>query len=127
MASSLFRKVFTDLSIRWKCGVALLLTAGLALLIANAALAGIEWFVARNQSVEQLHAEAAIIAANAAAPLLSGNRRDAEHILHGVEPVADITIAMLHDSEGLPFASYVRPGASPLCGTPRWCRWLLGG
>ena len=112
MASSLYRKVFADLSIRWKCAMVLLLTAGLALFIANAALAAIQWFAARNQMVDQLHAEAKIIAANAADPLLSGNRRDAEHILRAVEPLEDITIAILHDGVGMPFATYVRPGTS---------------
>jgi PAS domain S-box-containing protein len=114
MPSSLFKKVFTDLSIRWKCALALLLTAGIALLIANAALAAIQWFAARNQVVEQLHAEATIIAANAAIALISGNHHEAENILRGVEPVEDVTIAMLHDRDGLPFAAYIRSGALPL-------------
>jgi PAS domain S-box-containing protein len=114
MALFAFRKAFTDLSIRWKCAMVLLLTAGLALLIANAALAAIQWFASRDQTVHELHAEAIIIAANAAEPLLSNDRREAEHILRGVEPVEDITIAMLHDREGAPFAAYVRPGTSPL-------------
>lgn len=114
MSSSKFTKVISDLSIRWKCTLALLITAGLALLIATAALAGIQWSEARRQIVEQLHAEATIIATNAATALASNNQREAEKILRGVEPVKDISLAMLHDRSGAPFASYLRPGTSPL-------------
>jgi PAS domain S-box-containing protein len=114
MPASVLIRIFTNISIRWKCALALLLTAGLALLLANGALAVIQWVTSRHQIINQLHAEAKIIAANAAFPLISKNRADAEKILRGVEPVEDISIAMLHDQDGHAFASYVRPGASPL-------------
>jgi PAS domain S-box-containing protein len=114
MPASVLIKIFTNISIRWKCALALLLTAGLALLLANGALAAIQWFASRHQIVNQLHAEAKIIATNAAFPLISKNRANAEKILRGVEPVEDISVAMLHDRSGHAFAAYVRPGASPL-------------
>jgi PAS domain S-box-containing protein len=112
--ASVFKRAFISHSMKWKCTLALLLTAGLAMFIANIALAAIEWFSLRHQMVEKLHAEANIIAANTTIALISRNQNEVESILRKVEPVEDITVAMLYDENGLPFAAYTRSGVSAL-------------
>ena len=103
---------FRDMSIQRQYALILLLTVGSILLIVDVALIGIQWHMAHDQLLKQVHAEAKIIAVSVVASLSSNNHQTAENILHGVESETSIETAMLYDRNGEPFATYQRSGVS---------------
>lgn len=100
--------MFTNLSIRGKLMVIVLVTVGTALLIADGVLMTAEWRGLRVQLVGELKSQASIVGANSVAALLFDDRKSAEDVLNALAANKNVRFAMLHDQQGQPFAIYKR-------------------
>jgi diguanylate cyclase (GGDEF)-like protein/PAS domain S-box-containing protein len=100
--------MFTNLSIRGKLMVIVLVTVGIALLIADGVLMTAEWQALRVQLVGELKSQASIVGANSVAALLFDDRKSAEDVLNALAANKNVRFATLHDQQGQPFAIYKR-------------------
>jgi diguanylate cyclase (GGDEF)-like protein/PAS domain S-box-containing protein len=100
--------LFGGLSIRSKLMVIVLVTVGIALLIADGVLMAVEWRTLRGQLVTELKSQAKIVGANSVAALLFDDPKAAEDTLKALAAIKNVRFAMLHDQQGRPFAIYKR-------------------
>jgi signal transduction histidine kinase len=103
----------SDLSLRQKLVVVILLTCAVALLVAGTILGAWERTSLRRALVRDLMAQAHIVAENCRAAVAFGDRTDAAAILQTLQALPAITGACLSRKEDPVFASYVRKGTDP--------------
>ena len=103
------------LSIRSKLTLAAMLACGGAILVACAAFAVHDLLDARRSMVDQMGAEAAIIAGNSTAALSFVDQNDAAGTLAGLKAEPGMQVAALFTSDGKALATYLRdPSARTL-------------
>ena len=104
---------FSDLSIKRKLVLVILLTTMTTLLIASVALGVYD----RRRSVASMQQNASqlvsLIATNTAAALVFDDPRSAQEILAGLESQDDVRAAAIYDATGTPFARFREPVNGP--------------
>src|ERR1017187_3069813 len=100
------RKYFRDLPIRRKLIVLLMLTSGVALLLASTAFVVYHRVESRRGMVRNLTALAEVIGESSTAALAFGDSQAAREILSGLEVQRDIVLARIYKADGQVFAQY---------------------
>lgn len=106
---------FRDLSIRRKLLAIYVLTSGVALLLASAALLTFQVVSFRRELVRTLGAQADVIGYNAVSAILFDDAAAAEKMLAALQVDRDVLAAAIYLPDGTPFAAFVR-GGGPLPG-----------
>ncbi|MBI3667942.1 MAG: response regulator, partial [Acidobacteria bacterium] len=101
---------FRDLSIKWKLTHIIMLTSGLALLLACAAFILYEVVVFRDRTRNELSTVAEIIGANSTAALAFLDRHAAEETLTALRADNRVLAAAIYSKNGALFARYARGG-----------------
>lgn len=102
------QSLFRDLSIKYKIALIVLLTSGMALVLAGASLVTFDVRSYKTALVSDLSVKADIIAANSTAALAFEDYDSAKQTLSGLVHEYRILVAYLLSAEGLTFASYSR-------------------
>jgi PAS domain S-box-containing protein len=97
---------YHDLPIKRKLLLALMLTSGVALLLACGAFVAAEWTLFRRELVDILTTRARMIAANSTSSLAFENAADAEEVLSALRADRRVVAAALYDKEGKVFARF---------------------
>lgn len=101
---------FNDTLIRQKFIFIAFLATGAAVVFAILLSTFIHWFMLRETLVENVSAQASIIAANSTESIVSNNHEKAETIVKALANIKNIEFAGILDRHGKNFALYVRPG-----------------
>ncbi len=105
-------KPLADQPVRRKLMAILLLSSGVALVVANLALVGIDLFLFRGDLVRDQQALAVVIGENTAASLTFQDPQAAAETLHALHGRPVVIAAGLYDqASGSLFATYLKPGA----------------
>ena len=99
---------FRDVSIQRKLRLMVMLTSGVALLLACAAIATYELAAARRAAVSELSSSAQIIGANSTAALQFDDAAAAEETLAALRAQPDVVFACIYTPDGKVFAEYSR-------------------
>ena len=103
-------RAFRNLSIKRKLTLIIMLTSGVALLLAATAFISYELITYRGLMVHNISALGDIIEANSTAALTFSDQASAEETLHGLTATKQITGACLYGRDGRIFAQYSRHG-----------------
>lgn len=95
-------------SIRKTLQLVLLISSCSALLLATVGFAVNDWFTSRDQMVERMRSQAAIIGNTSVAALMFGDKQSASKTLSALASERDVVGAVLYTPDGLSFASYRR-------------------
>jgi diguanylate cyclase (GGDEF)-like protein len=95
-------------SIRKTLQLVLLISSCSALLLATVGFAVNDWFTSRDQMVERMRSQAAIIGNTSVAALMFGDQQSASKTLSALASERDVVGAVLYTPNGLSFASYRR-------------------
>ncbi len=95
-------------SIRKTLQLVLLISSCSALLLATVGFAVNDWFTSRDQMVERMRSQAAIIGNTSIAALMFGDKQSASKTLSALASERDVVGAVLYTPDGLSFASYRR-------------------
>lgn len=101
---------FNDTPIRQKFIFIAFLATGAAVVFAILLSTFIHWFMLRETLVENVSAQASIIADNSTESIVSNNHEKAETIVKALANIKNIEFAGILDRHGNNFALYVRPG-----------------
>jgi len=99
-----------DLPVRRKLVLILMLSTGVALLIANFALVGLDLLLFRRDLVRDLETLAAVVAENSTAALTFNDAKAAGETLAALRGRPAVAAAALYDAAGRPFARYLKAG-----------------
>jgi signal transduction histidine kinase/CheY-like chemotaxis protein len=103
---------YRDLPIRHKLRLIVMLTVGVALVIACGAILMSHYYMQRESLRRDLSVLAEITGDNSTAALSFGDRTAAEELLSGLRAKRSITVAALYAAGGQTLASYRRDGAT---------------
>jgi len=98
--------IFANTRIKRKFTFAMLLTSGVALLLAYVAFVGVEIHASRKAMVRDLNVLADVVAINTTAALTFDNREDAQETLDALNAEPQISAAWVYDEHENLFASY---------------------
>jgi signal transduction histidine kinase len=98
--------------LRRKLMLILMLASGVALVLANLALVGIDFYLFRDDLTRDLNTLAAVIADNSTAALQFGDANAARETLAALRRRPVIVVAALYSKDGRLLASYRKPGAT---------------
>jgi signal transduction histidine kinase len=118
-----------SLPLRRKLMLILMLASGIALVLANLALVGIDLFLFRRDMVRDLETLAAVVAEGSTAPLTFDDQKAARDTLAALHGKPAIVAAALYDQAGRLFASYRKEGAAgsvPAAAEPPGSRFERG-
>lgn len=101
---------FNNFPIRKKLIFIAFLATGAAMVFAILLSTFIHWFMLREELVENVSAQASIIAANSTEAIVSNDREKAEKTVKALANIDNIEFAGILDRLGKDFALYVRPG-----------------
>lgn len=102
----MYKRWFSNVSIRNKLVAIMILTAIMALLFATTAIVVTQYFSKKLEIEKKMTLIADIIAWNASASLTFNNIDTAEEMLKGLKNLPSIDIAQLYDRDIKPFATY---------------------
>ncbi|HEV8538619.1 MAG TPA: CHASE sensor domain-containing protein, partial [Bacteroidota bacterium] len=105
-------KRLQDISIKQKLVTIIMLTSGVALLLASAGFLAVEFFILRTEMTRELSSLAQIIGTNSAAALTFGDKRSAEETLTALRAQQHVVSACIYAADGDVFARYTREGAA---------------
>ncbi len=111
---------YRNLAVRHKLRLIIMLTVGVALVLACAAIVAYDLMVARRDMQNDLAALAEIVGSNSTAAVTFGDQRAAEELLSGLKAKQHIVAATIYSDSGKPFAAYRRPGAAGRFAPPRF-------
>ncbi|WP_456406908.1 EAL domain-containing protein [Thiolapillus sp.] len=114
-----------NLPIAHKLRRMILITSGIALLIASVGFLTMEYFSYRQTLVERVEVLADFIATNSSAALTFDDRKTATQILSSLQAEASVEIAALFKPDGSEFARYVRKTKSSPVMDKDSQEWLL--
>lgn len=97
-------------SIRRKSILIALLSTGAATFFAILVSAVLQWFILREELVQNITAHASIIAANSTTQILTNDHKGARKTVGALAGIDSIIFAGILDKQGNDFALYVRPG-----------------
>ncbi len=109
---------YRNLAVRHKLRLIIMLTVGVALVLACAAIVAYDQIVARRDMQNDLAALAEIVGSNSTAAVTFGDQRAAEELLSGLKAKQHIVAAAIYSDGGKPFAAYRRPGAASRFASP---------
>ncbi|MEK7408084.1 MAG: response regulator [Acidobacteriota bacterium] len=112
-------RLLRNISIQRKLTLVIMLTSGIALLLAAAGFLAYELRDVRVSLVEETTTTAKMISANSTAALAFGDRGAAEEILRALRADQTVEVACLYVPSGELFASYQRTEGSPESCPPR--------
>src|SRR5512142_2953433 len=111
---------FSNLSIRWKLTVIIMLTTCVALQLVCACMLVYDVVSTRRATEHYLAALGDVLGRNSAAALLFGDAQAGTETLAALRAEPRVACARLFNREGAPFASYSRPDyKATLPGQPR--------
>ena len=100
------------LPLQRKLQAIILLTVSVALVLACAALVAYEYTALRASLRRDLETLAHMIGSNSSAALIFSDQKAARELLQGLKAHPRIVAVCIYSSDGLPFATYVRPGTA---------------
>ncbi len=106
------RTMYRNAPVKYKLILIAVVATGAALLFAAMMSLVLQWFMIRSELVASVKSQARIIATNSTSALMFNDPKAAEKTLSAIGAIDGIEFAMIHDKDGKPFVSYVRPGAS---------------
>jgi two-component system NtrC family sensor kinase len=109
----MFNLIWKTAQIKQKLIMINLLTTGVALLLAGWMLQLTEFVSFRDSLLQNLTAQAKILASNSTAPLVFSDRKAAVENLNALKAAPDITRAIIYGKGGRVFAEFQRPGSVP--------------
>jgi PAS domain S-box-containing protein len=101
---------FRDIPIRKKLTLAILVTSTTALFAAAIAIMAYEWVTYRQRAAQETATLAEIIGSNLTGALAFSDQKGAEETLAKLQDEPNIIAARIYTDDGVPFATYVRPG-----------------
>src|SRR5262245_41000438 len=107
------QKTFSDMPIKRKLTVIMLVTGVSVLLMAGAILVLAEIFTFRRMMVADLNSLSDVLGQNTSAALAFTDDKAAAETLSSLKAQPHIVAARVYDAQGNPFADYVRPGETP--------------
>ncbi len=107
----MFNLLWKTARIKHKLIMINLLTTGIALILAGWALQLTEFVSFRDSLLQNLTAQAKILANNSAAPLVFNDQKAAGENLHALKDAPDIARATIYGKDGRMFAEFRRPGS----------------
>ena len=96
----------SNVSIRRKLTLIIMLTSVIALLLASIAFVTFDWITHRNDVVRELSVIAEMTGSNSTGALVFDDKRAAEEILAALQAKPEIKFARLYDKTGRVFAQY---------------------
>jgi signal transduction histidine kinase len=105
------RREFRDLSLQHQLVLLLMLTSGVALLVACTTFGLYDWWMHQQASVRSLVITADMIGSNSTASLAFQDVTSAEEILSSLGAASNILTAAIYRKDGALFARYARPGS----------------
>jgi len=120
---------YRNLPVKHKLRLIIMVTVGVSLLLAFAAVAAYSRVSARNDMRSDLEVLTDIVGSNSAAALTFDDQRAAAELLAGLEAKRHVAAAVIFSNDGKIFASY-RRDRNPAAGPPPFRRggsWFEGG
>jgi signal transduction histidine kinase len=106
-------KKFRDFSIKNKLVTIIMLTTGIALLIASTSYIMKDFMTIHTNTLEKLTSIAKVIGSNSTAALVFEDQESAEETLEALRAEPNITAAYLYNKEGKVFVSFYKHGNNP--------------
>lgn len=111
-------KPLRDISIRHKQTLIILLTSGVALLLACAAFVIYDLAIFRREMVERMSSLAEVVGNNSTGALDFNDPKSAQESLAALRGEPTVASACIYDKEGLPFATYTRADSLVMTAPP---------